>query len=171
MVARLVETEAYLGEHDRASHSWHGRTGRTAPMYEEAGHAYLYLIYGMYWCLNVVTGAVGTPSAVLLRGAEPLVGIDGGTDGPGKLCRAFGLDGSWNRVDLTSSELQIAAGAPVPDLAVSVSERVGVAYAGEWASAPLRYFVTSSPFVSGRGKRRPKGYPGPALQQRAGAVG
>src|SRR5437762_9285171 len=87
-IARLVETEAYLGEHDRASHAWHGRTARTAPMYEAAGHAYLYFIYGMYWCLNVVTEEVELPSAVLLRGAEPVEGLDQATNGPGKLCRS-----------------------------------------------------------------------------------
>ena len=153
-VARLVETEAYLGEGDRASHAWHGRTTRTAPMYEEPGHAYLYFIYGMYWCLNVVTEEVGRPCAVLLRGAEPLAGIEGSTDGPGKLCRAFGLDRAFNRTDLTESDLQITAGEPVPDERVAVSPRIGVAYAGEWAERPLRWYVVDSPFVSAR---RPAG--------------
>jgi DNA-3-methyladenine glycosylase len=149
-VARLVETEAYLGEGDRASHAWHGRTGRTAPMYEEAGHAYLYFIYGMYWCLNVVTEEVGRPHAVLLRGAEPIAGIEGSTDGPGKLCRAFGLDGAFNRTDLTASALQITVGEPIQDERVAVSPRIGVAYAGEWAERPLRWYVADSPFVSAR---------------------
>jgi DNA-3-methyladenine glycosylase len=149
-VARLVETEAYLGEGDRASHAWHGRTRRTAPMYEEAGHAYLYFIYGMYWCLNVVTEEVGRPHAVLLRGAEPIAGIEGATDGPGKLCRAFGLDGAFNRADLTASALQITVGEPIADERVAVSPRIGVAYAGEWAERPLRWYVVDSPFVSPR---------------------
>jgi DNA-3-methyladenine glycosylase len=152
-IARLVETEAYVGEHDRASHAWHGRTARTAPMYEEAGHAYIYFIYGMYWCLNVVTEEVGRPCAVLLRGAEPIAGIESATDGPGKLCRAFGLDAGWNRADLTASALQIAAGDPIGESEVATSGRIGVRYAGDWADRPLRFFVASSPFVSGRRPR------------------
>ena len=154
MIARLVETEAYLGEHDRASHAWHGRTARTAPMYEAAGRAYVYLIYGMYWCLNVVTEAVGRPSAVLFRGAEPVQGLEQATDGPGKLCRAFGLDKSWNRADLTNSGLRITVGEPVPHAEIATSARIGVTYAEEWADRPLRFFVASNRFVSGRGRNQ-----------------
>lgn len=150
LIGRLVETEAYLGEHDRASHAWHGRTPRTAPMYEAAGCAYVYFIYGMYWCLNVVTEEIGRPSAVLLRGAEPIQGIEQATDGPGKLCRAFGLDGSWNRADLATSDLQITVGEPFSDARIATSPRIGVRYAEDWAERPLRFFVGASPFVSGR---------------------
>jgi DNA-3-methyladenine glycosylase len=149
-IARLVEVEAYLGETDRAAHSWHGRTPRTAPMYEEAGHAYVYRIYGMYWCLNAVTEAVGVATAVLLRAAEPLEGIEQPTDGPGKLCRALGIDGTLNRADLTASPLRITAGSPVTDAEVATSPRIGVGYAGEWAELPLRYFVATSDWVSHR---------------------
>src|SRR5579871_3071157 len=124
-VGRLVEVEAYLGEADRAAHSWHGRTPRTAPMYEEAGHAYVYRIYGMYWCLNVVTEAIGTPTAVLLRAVEPVTNVHSATDGPGKLCRAFGIDGSWNRADMTCSGLRITAGTRVDDAEVASSPRIG----------------------------------------------
>ena len=152
-VARIVETEAYLGEEDLACHASRGRTKRTAPMYEEAGHAYIYFIYGMYWCLNVVTEAVGRPCAVLLRAAEPITALPP-MNGPGKLCRALGLDGSWNRTDLTSSPLRITEGRP-PDLgSVSCSRRIGVAYAGPWAEKPLRFFDESSNAISGRRRAR-----------------
>src|SRR5581483_1269097 len=81
-VGRLVEAEAYLGEIDRASHAWHGHTRRTAPMFEEAGHAYVYFVYGMYWCLNAVTEPPGRACAVLIRAAEPILGLSQSTDGP-----------------------------------------------------------------------------------------
>ncbi|HZT08283.1 MAG TPA: DNA-3-methyladenine glycosylase [Chloroflexota bacterium] len=148
MIGRLVEVEAYLGERDLASHASHGHTRRTAPMYEEAGHAYIYLVYGMYWCLNAVTGAVGSPCAVLIRAVEPVEGLIQATDGPGKLCRAYGLDGRWNRADLTSSELRITAGCPVEATAIGTSPRIGVAYAGAWAREPLRFFDRTSRHVS-----------------------
>ena len=147
-VGRIVEAEAYLGEEDRACHAFRGRTRRTAPMYEEAGHAYMYFVYGMYWCLNAVTEEVGRPYAVLVRAVEPIAGLDGAADGPGKLCRAFGLDGSWNRADLTTGELRVTSGDPPRAGDVATSSRVGVAYAREWADRPLRYYVASSPHVS-----------------------
>jgi DNA-3-methyladenine glycosylase len=117
-------------------------------MFEEAGHAYVYLIYGMYWCLNVVTEAVTHGAAVLLRGAEPVEGLDGRMDGPGRLCRAFGLDGTWNRADLTSGPLRIEGGDPVPEAVIGASPRIGVGYAGPWAERPLRFFDTRSRHVS-----------------------
>jgi DNA-3-methyladenine glycosylase len=157
-IGRVVETEAYLGEADRACHAFHGRTRRTAPMYEEAGHAYVYFVYGMYWCLNVVTEDVGRPYAVLLRAAEPVAGIERPADGPGKLCKAFGLNGEWNRVDLTAGNLRITDGRPASSSEVAVSPRIGVAYAGEWAERPLRFYISSSSHVSKSrqaGRRRP----------------
>ena len=156
-IGRIVETEAYLGEEDRASHSFHGHTRRTAPMYEEAGHAYVYLIYGMYWCLNVVTEEVGRPCAVLLRAVEPLAGLEGSADGPGKLCRAFGLDGSANRTDLTSGALRIAVGQEPLDSEIQTSRRIGVGYAGAWADKHLRFFISSSAHVSHTRRSRRKG--------------
>lgn len=147
-IGRLVETEAYIGEHDLASHASHGRTTRTGPMYEESGRVYIYLVYGMHWCLNVVTEGVGTPCAVLLRGAEPVEGLADLANGPGKLCRAFGLDGRWNREDLTQGPLIISRGEPFAAENIGVSPRVGVAYAGAWASQPLRFFVNGNPHVS-----------------------
>ena len=148
LIARLVETEAYVGPEDLASHSSHGRTPRTAPMFEEAGHAYVYLVYGMHWCLNIVTEEFGHGSAVLLRGAEPLVGLAGRLDGPGRLCRALGLDRTWNRADLTSGPLLVTQGEPVPEAAIATSPRVGVGYAGPWANAPLRFYDPTSKHVS-----------------------
>jgi DNA-3-methyladenine glycosylase len=146
-VARLVETEAYLGEEDLACHASHGHTKRTAPMYEEAGHAYIYFVYGMYWCLNVVTEAVGRPYAVLLRAAEAVTELPA-MNGPGKLCRALGLNASWNRADLTDSGLRVAQGDPLPLDRIGAARRVGVAYAGAWAEEPLRFFDEASPAVS-----------------------
>ncbi|MBI4214038.1 MAG: DNA-3-methyladenine glycosylase [Chloroflexi bacterium] len=147
-VGRIVETEAYVGSHDRASHSSRGRTPRTAPMFEEAGHAYVYFVYGMHWCINVVTEEVGSGCAVLLRALEPISRVQGPTNGPARLCRALGIDGRWNRADLTRGDLLIAAGEPPPAEAIGVSARIGVSYAGPWAHEPLRFFVTSSPHVS-----------------------
>lgn len=157
--ARLVETEAYLGEEDLACHASRGHTKRTAPMYEEAGHAYIYFIYGMYWCLNVVTEAVGRPYAVLLRAAESISDLPA-MNGPGKLCRALGLDGSSNRADLTSSGLRVTEGVPLPTERLGCSRRIGVAYAGPWADEPLRFFDKESRAVSrlpspGKGRLRP----------------
>jgi DNA-3-methyladenine glycosylase len=162
LIARLVEVEAYIGGLDRASHSSRGLTRRTAPMFEEPGHAYIYLIYGMYWCINAVTESPGVGSAVLIRGAEPIQGLDQSTTGPGRLCRAFGLDGSWNRTDLTSSPLRITEGAPAAPSEIETSPRIGVAYAGEWAERPFRYFIRGNPHVSRvpASKRSTKGPPG-----------
>jgi DNA-3-methyladenine glycosylase len=151
-VARLVETEAYLGEEDLACHASHGHSKRTAPMYEEAGHAYIYFVYGMYWCLNVVTEAVGMPYAVLLRAAEAVTDLPA-MNGPGKLCRALGLDGGWNRADLTTGALRISEGVPLPSDRIACSPRVGVGYAGSWADEPLRFFDQASRAVSRRPAR------------------
>lgn len=151
-IGRIVETEAYIGEHDRASHSSRGLTARNAPMFEAAGHAYVYFVYGMHWCLNVVTEGVGQGCAVLIRAAEPLSGIEGSASGPGRLCRAFGIDRTWNRADLTSGALTIRHGRPVPDDDIITAARVGVAYAGEWAAEPLRFLIGSSSAVSGRAR-------------------
>jgi DNA-3-methyladenine glycosylase len=153
-VGSIVETEAYVGEHDRASHARAGRTARTAPMYEEAGRAYVYRIYGMYWCLNIVTEPVGVPCAVLIRAVAPIQGLAGATDGPGKLCRAYGIDGSWNRADLTAGPLAVTVGEPVPAAGIAVSSRVGVPYAGAWADEPLRFFLADNPYVSHRAAAR-----------------
>lgn len=144
---RITETEAYLGSFDLACHASKGRTKRTEVMFGEAGHAYVYLIYGMYDMLNLVTGEMGDPQAVLLRAAEPLRGVSGKTDGPGKLTRALGITRrEHNGLDLCSKELYIEPGWP--PRAVVTTPRIGVAYAGEWKDAPLRFYDADSACVS-----------------------
>jgi DNA-3-methyladenine glycosylase len=156
---RIVETEAYLGEHDLACHAAAGRTARTDPLYGAPGMAYVYFIYGMYWCFNAVTRAEGEPSAVLVRAVEPLDGIDlmrerrrlrsnrdvDLTNGPGKLCQALGIDGTYNRLPLDRLPLTIRRGHDVPREAVTVTARIGISRSADW---PLRWFITDSPFVS-----------------------
>ena len=150
--ARVVETEAYVGVHDLACHAAKGRTGRTEVMFGPPGHAYVYLIYGMYDLLNVVTGGEGDAEAVLIRAAEPLTdrvtGVTAKTDGPGKLTRALGITRAHNRHDLLSPPLTFAEGAP-PETVVTTT-RVGVDYAGIWKDAPLRFYDADSRFVSRR---------------------
>ncbi len=155
---RIVETEAYLGEHDAACHAAAGRTGRTEPLYGPPGTAYVYFIYGMHWCVNAVTRARGLPSAVLIRAVAPIEGIalmrsrrgasrrDADlTNGPAKLCQAFGIDVRHNGLPLQRPPLLIRAGAPVPDRDVLVTPRIGIRRAADW---PLRFTVAGDPFVS-----------------------
>ena len=156
---RIVETEAYIGEHDLACHAAAGRTARTEPLYGAPGIAYVYFIYGMYWCFNAVTRSEGQPSAVLIRAIEPLEGIElmrarrrlrgrrdiELTNGPGKLCQALGIDGSHNRLALDDSPVRILPGIDVPSEAVTVTPRIGISRSADWM---LRWFVSDSPFVS-----------------------
>ncbi|MBV8496048.1 MAG: DNA-3-methyladenine glycosylase [Gammaproteobacteria bacterium] len=146
---RIVETEAYLGPRDLAAHSARGRTLRTEVMFGPPGHAYVYFIYGFWNCLNVVTGAVGVPHAVLLRALEPLGELRERTSGPGLLCRALDIDRSLNGADLRGEKLWLA---PAPRTAraprIARSTRIGVGYAGAWALKPWRFFDADSPFVS-----------------------
>lgn len=132
--AAIIETEAYIGPHDLACHASKGRTKRTEVMFSSAGTVYVYLIYGIYEMLNVVTGPKGYPAAVLLRGA-------GEWDGPGKLTRALGVCRSrHNGLQLGVEEgIWIERGSPVPDEEVFIGPRVGVSYAQQWAHTPLRY--------------------------------
>lgn len=148
---RLVEVEAYHGPDDRASHAHRGLTRRNAAMFEAGGIAYVYLIYGMYHCLNVVTGEAGTPSAVLVRAAEPLGEIAGEprtASGPGKLARAFAIDRSLDGASLCGPDLWLEAGESIPDRAVRRTVRVGVDSAGPWARRRLRWIVAGHPAVS-----------------------
>jgi DNA-3-methyladenine glycosylase len=149
-VGRIVETEAYLGPHDLASHSSRGRTARTEVMFGPPGHAYVYMIYGVHNCLNVVTGAEGRAAAVLIRALEPVRAIEGSTKGPGLLCRALGIDRSRNGHDLVSRDLFIAAPEPAPaePPEIVARPRIGVDYAGEWAGRPLRFLIRGNPYVS-----------------------
>jgi DNA-3-methyladenine glycosylase len=135
-----------------------GRTSRTAPLYGVPGIAYVYFIYGMYWCFNAVTRSEGEPSAVLVRAIEPLHGIDlmwrrrpkvrrdvELTNGPGKLCLALGIVGENNWKPLQRPPVVIREGAPVADADVTVTPRIGITQAADW---PLRWFVTGNPYVS-----------------------
>ena len=150
-VGRIVEVEAYLGPHDLAAHSARGLTKRTRVMFGPPGHAYVYLIYGMYWCMNFVTQEEGKASAVLLRAIEPVKNIDGRTQGPGLLCRAMGIDGRYHGHDLLSDDLFVRrARKPGEPIAIVKRPRIGVDYAGHWARRLLRFYVKGSPWVSRR---------------------
>ncbi|HEY6643120.1 DNA-3-methyladenine glycosylase [Povalibacter sp.] len=149
-VGRIVEVEAYKGPHDLAAHSARGRTQRTEVMFGPPGHAYVYLIYGFWNCLNVVTAAHGVPHAVLIRGLEPISGISDTTHGPGLLCRALGIDRTLNGTDLTGGTLWIERPLAKDYRAPKIvrSTRIGVDYAGAWAQKPWRFFDAQSPYVS-----------------------
>lgn len=155
-VGRIVETEAYLGPEDLAAHSARGRrTARTEVMYGPAGHAYVYFIYGFWNCLNAVTATVGVPQAVLLRALEPVENLEGGTWGPGLLCRSMNIDRGLNGADLCGDTLWIERPpGRVRRVSVAQSRRIGVEYAGEWAQRPWRFFDRDSPYVSTRSAAR-----------------
>lgn len=162
LVARIVEAEAYRGPLDRAAHSFGGkRTNRTEVMFGPAGIAYVFFVYGMHYQFNVVTGKVGEPHAVLIRGVEPVLGKDEMeqnrgfpkaardlTNGPGKLCQALGIDRRHNGVDLCRRPLFFSEG-PAPSV-IARTPRIGVDYAGEWAKRPWRWFDAESPYASRR---------------------
>ena len=136
--ARVVETEAYLGPHDLASHASKGRTRRTEVLFGPAGRAYVYLIYGMYEMLNVVAGGVGEAQAVLIRAAKPLNGWKADLSGPGRLTRAFQITRSEYGLDLTGDQLYFLDD-PAYQARVVSAKRVGIDYAREWKDAPLRF--------------------------------
>ncbi len=162
MVAgRIVETEAYAGPEDLAAHSSHGRTARTQTLFGAPGHLYVYLVYGIHHCINVVCGPGTKPEAVLIRA----VALDDGlalararrgsrvpaerlAAGPGNVAKAFGIDRSLDGVDLLSGPVTITDG--IPPTRISRRPRVGVAYAGAWAALPYRFLVTDDPHVSRR---------------------
>lgn len=150
-LGRIFEVEAYIGEDDLASHARFGKTNRNAIMYGEAGHAYIYFIYGMYDMLNIVTDKKDFPSAVLIRGVTPSQPppVRGGIklDGPGKLTKFMRITRKLNGEDLvTSKRLYVADdGFRVPKGAIQTSPRIGVAYAGKHAELPWRYFYTPTP--------------------------
>jgi DNA-3-methyladenine glycosylase len=147
-VGKIVETEAYLGEHDLAAHSSKGRTRRTEIMYGPPGYAYVYLIYGMYYCVNVVTERAGHASAVLLRAVEPVKNLEGRTCGPGLLCRAMKIDKALNGHDLLSDDFFIAAPETVEEIPIVKGPRIGVDYAKHWAKRHLRFYLKGNPHVS-----------------------
>jgi DNA-3-methyladenine glycosylase len=162
---RIVETEAYLGPDDPACHATAGLTARTEHLFGPPGLAYVYFIYGMYWCFNAVTRERGHGAAVLVRAVSPLDGVElmrrrrpkvrndrDLTNGPGKLCMAMGIVGTMSGSSLRDGPIVIRAGEPVPNGDVEVTPRIGIRQAAEW---PLRYFVRDDPYVSAT----PKGFP------------
>jgi DNA-3-methyladenine glycosylase len=154
--ARIVETEAYIGAEDAAAHSWRGRrTKRNEPMYRDGGYFYVFLVYGMHSCANVVTRTEGIAEAVLLRAAE---GPEGSPvkllSGPGKLCSALGITVADSGMDLLSpGDIKIFRGKTGNSL-IGKSKRIGVEYAGEAAEWPLRFFDLNSRAISGPAKLR-----------------
>jgi DNA-3-methyladenine glycosylase len=158
-VGRIVETEAYRGPEDLAAHSARGRrTARTEAMWGAPGHAYMFLLYGMHWAFNVVVAEPGKPHAVLVRALEPLEPLAALaarrgmapqrrelTNGPGKLCQAFGLDRRHYGVDLCGGELYIAAGRAG---AIGRSARINIDYAGAWVDKPWRFYERGNRYVS-----------------------
>ena len=147
-VGRIVEVEAYLGPHDLAAHSARGLTERTKVMFGPPGHAYVYLIYGMYYCMNVVTECEGHASAVLLRAVEPVKNVKGRTQGPGLLCNALHIDKRLNAYDLLSDDFYIAGPPKTDSFAIVKRPRIGVDYARHWAKRHLRFYIKGNPFVS-----------------------
>ena len=145
--ARIVETEAYVGEQDLACHAAKGRTKRTESLYGPPGTAYVYLIYGLHRLFNVVAAPEDDPQAVLVRAVEPL-NFEARTHGPGLLTRALGIGLEHDRSDLVAGPLAIEPGPP-PDR-VRVGPRIGVEYAGPWAAAPLRFGDAGSRYLSRR---------------------
>jgi DNA-3-methyladenine glycosylase len=164
VAGEIVETEAYVGPGDEASHGHlrFGVTRRNAVMYGPPGIAYVYRIYGLHWCLNAVTSAEGHPAAVLIRAARPVAGLDAARArrparpdrelmrGPANLCRALAVNGTHNGHPLDGPPLWIEAGAVVPESAVARGPRVGISRA---VHLPLRFWLRGSEWVSGRAPR------------------
>ncbi|MBK8466489.1 MAG: DNA-3-methyladenine glycosylase [Chloracidobacterium sp.] len=159
--AMIVETEAYLGETDRAAHSYNGRrTPRNEVTYGKGGHAYVFFIYGMYYQLNIVTGPRERPHVVLIRAVEPFDGIEimrerrgpmkdrNLTSGPGKLCIALNIDRSLNGEDLRGKQIWLEDHCTFAPNEIAIGKRVGIDYAGEDAEKPWRFWVKDNEFVS-----------------------
>ena len=172
---RILESEAYQGPDDRASHASRGRTARTEPMFWQGGHAYIYLIYGMHHCFNVVTAEDGVPHAVLIRAIEPIDGIErmaarsprcAARDlgrGPGRLARSLELTRDQDRTSLCGRGIHLEEGAPLPARRIARGERIGVEYAGEWAARRWRFGWRGHPGLSRPFPVAPKKDPGGAL--------
>jgi DNA-3-methyladenine glycosylase len=149
-IGRIVEVEAYLGPHDLAAHSTRGLTPRTKVMFGKPGYAYVYLIYGIYHCLNIVTEAEGQAAAVLIRALEPVKNINERTQGPGLLCKALQIDKSFNGHDLLSKDFYIVAPTLKPSFRIMKRPRIGVDYAKHWARRLLRFYIKDNLYVSKR---------------------
>ncbi|MDP1603328.1 MAG: DNA-3-methyladenine glycosylase [Legionella sp.] len=147
-VGKIVEVEAYLGQHDLAAHTSKGITKRTQIMFGPPGFAYVYLIYGIYYCFNVVTEKEGQGAAVLVRALEPVQNIKLKTQGPGLLCKAMHIDKSLNGHNLQSADFFITTDLSPSNFSVIEKPRIGVHYAGEWATKLLRFYIKDNPFVS-----------------------
>lgn len=158
---KIVETEAYVGEEDKACHASKGRTPRTETLYQEAGTVYVYLIYGMYHCVNIVTEKKDFPSAVLIRAVEPAEGVakmerrrktkklTALASGPGKLCQALGITRSMNGETIDGVKIWIEdRGIGVSENDIVAATRIAVDYAGPCADLPWRFYIKDSPFVS-----------------------
>ncbi len=159
---RVVETEAYCGPEDAAAHSTGGRrTERTETMWGPAGHAYMFLIYGMHWCFNAVVATEGVPHAVLVRAVEPVEGralmavrrgmADGRrelSNGPGKLCAALGLDASHKGLDLVGETLFLSEDPQEAPPVIKTSRRINIDYAGDWVAKPWRWYAAGNRYVS-----------------------
>lgn len=138
-IGRIIETEAYIGPNDKASHAYRGKTPRNQIMWGPAGRLYVYLIYGMYHCLNIVTEKKSFPAAVLIRAIKPIFGISGKVDGPGKICREFGITKKDNGLDITESdEIYIKDTGEKPKRIIA-TPRIGVDYAFQWAKKKWRF--------------------------------
>jgi len=157
----ICETEAYIGLQDKASHASRGRTKRTETMFGESGVWYVYMIYGFYYCLNIVTEKKDYPAAVLIRAIEPKRGIKimkenrktdnirNLTSGPGKLCQAMGIDKKDNGTSaFKKDKLYIQEGIKIPENNIVKTKRIGVDYAGVWKDKPLRFYIKNSEYVS-----------------------
>jgi DNA-3-methyladenine glycosylase len=162
---KIVEVEAYLGAKDPASHTYRGKTKRNEAMFREGGHLYVYFTYGMHYCANVVTGRVGIGEAVLIRAVEPMDGIEtmrknrglmtsyeNLTNGPAKLCQAFGIGRIQNGADLLGSEIFLTKGSRIPFSVMGRSRRIGVAKGKEHL---LRFFVRDNKWVSKYSSKSP----------------
>jgi DNA-3-methyladenine glycosylase len=162
----IVETEAYLGAIDKAAHSYNNRrTKRTETMFAVGGTVYVFFIYGMYFQFNVVVGEVNTPHAILVRAVEPVENIEimrlrrgimtdkNLTSGPGKLCVAFGIDKSFNNLDLLGDQIWLEAYKSLTDAEIESGKRIGIDYAEEFAAEPWRFWVKNNPYVSRTAKR------------------
>lgn len=160
----IVETEAYRGPQDRASHAYGGRrTARTEIMYRIGGTAYVYFVYGMYYQFNVVTNAEDIPHAILIRALQPVAGIEhmrsrrqvqhdhNLTNGPGKLCIALGIDRQLDGADLLGNKVWLEEYKPISRARITSGPRIGIDYAEEWVDKPWRFWIRDNSFLSKRG--------------------
>lgn len=160
---KIVETEAYCGAEDKASHAQNNKkTKRTAPMFKKGGHSYIYLIYGMYHCFNVVTAAENNPHAVLIRAVEPIEGLnhikenrqlkssktENLTNGPGKLSQALKIDKNLDSCNLVKSDLLYITDAEIEKFEIESSTRVNIDYAEEYKDKKWRFFIKNNKYIS-----------------------